>query len=137
MEQDGTVANRHPRMTRERRTVEAMLEIYCAGQHGRRQHAVAGGLCEDCEALREYAMQRLEKCPYQEGKTTCAKCPIHCYRPQMRTRIRTMMRYAGPRMLYRHPLMALQHMVDGFRKEPIRSLEAETDRARGVKRART
>jgi hypothetical protein len=130
------VANKHPRMTRERRTVEAMLEIYCAGQHGRSQHAMVGGLCEDCKALRDYAWQRLQRCPYQEGKTTCAKCPIHCYQPQMRSRIRTVMRYAGPRMLYCHPVMALQHVVDGFRKEPIRSPEAETGRARGARRAR-
>ena len=142
MEGDTIVANDHPRMTRERKTVEAMLDLYCVGHHGRShhgrsQHETVGGLCEDCEALRDYARQRLQKCPYQEGKTTCARCPIHCYRPQMRARIRTVMRYAGPRMLYRHPVMALQHVVDGLRKEPIRSPEAETGRARGAKRART
>jgi hypothetical protein len=123
------MTNNHPRMTRERRTVEAMLAIYCHGQHG-----TTSELCEGCVTLRDYARQRLQNCPYQEGKTTCAKCPIHCYRPEMRERIRIAMRYAGPRMLYCHPLMTLQHIVDGFRKEPIRVREADTSRA---KKART
>jgi hypothetical protein len=32
-------------------------------------------------------------------------------------RIRAVMRYAGPRMLYKHPVMTLQHIVDGWRKK--------------------
>jgi hypothetical protein len=105
----------HPRMNRERRTVEAMIGVYCRGQHGTK-----GELCAECKALRSYARQRLEKCPFQEGKTTCAKCPVHCYKPGMREGIRAVMRYAGPRMLYRHPIMTLQHMIDGLREEPSR-----------------
>lgn len=118
----------HPRMARERRTVEAMLVLYC-----RDHHDTLSGLCAECEALRDYARQRLQKCPFQEGKTTCTKCPIHCYKPEMRAQIRAVMRHAGPRMLYRHPLLALRHMVDGLRQEPSRTLGAEmaqTERAR-------
>ncbi len=37
----------------------------------------------------------------------------------MREQIRAVMRYAGPRMVYRHPMMTLFHFVDGLRKEPI------------------
>jgi hypothetical protein len=28
--------------------------------------------------------------------------------------------YSGPRMTYRHPVMAMQHLLDGRRKEPLR-----------------
>lgn len=101
------------RMTRERRTVKAMIDLYCHGQHGTHK-----GLCPQCSALRDYARQRLQKCPFQQGKTTCAKCPVHCYKPDKRQQIRTVMRYAGPRMLYRHPVLALLHLVDGLRDEP-------------------
>jgi predicted amidophosphoribosyltransferase len=104
----------HPRMRRERNTVEAMIGLYCHGQHG-----TGNGLCPDCASLQEVARQRLEKCPFQEGKTTCARCPVHCYKPDMRARIRAVMRYAGPRMLAHHPIMALQHVADGLRAEPI------------------
>jgi hypothetical protein len=104
----------HSRMERERRTVEAMISIYCHQRHG-----TGNGLCTECKALQEYARQRLQKCPYQEGKTTCAKCPVHCYKPSMRQSIRDVMRVAGPQMLYRHPVLVLRHMVDGLRREPV------------------
>jgi hypothetical protein len=28
------------------------------------------------------------------------------------------MRYAGPRMLWQHPILSLRHRLDGFRKAP-------------------
>lgn len=90
-----------------------MIRIYC-----RRHHGSEGTLCDECDELLAYAHQRLDRCPYQEGKTTCAKCPIHCYRPAMRKQIRTVMRFAGPRMLWLHPLLALLHLADGRRDEP-------------------
>ena len=92
--------------------------------------AATGQLCADCEALRDYARQRLEKCPFQAGKTTCAKCPIHCYQPEQRESIRAVMRYAGPRMLLRHPILTLCHLVDGLRKEPIRQARCNTRHTR-------
>ena len=58
-------------------------------------------------------------CPFGEGKTTCARCPVHCYRKDMREKIRQVMRYSGPRMVYRHPVMAARHLMDGRRKEPL------------------
>lgn len=110
------LTNQHPRMTREARTIEAMIRIYCRGQHGTRE-----GLCPECTTLQEYAGLRLEKCPFQEEKTTCAKCPVHCYRPAMREQIRVVMRYAGPRMLWRHPVLAIMHLlVDSRREAPRR-----------------
>jgi hypothetical protein len=103
------------RMAREARTVEAMVRLYCRGQHGTRN-----GLCSQCAVLRAYALERLGRCPFQEGKTACARCPVHCYRPDMRAQIRAVMRYAGPRMLARHPWLTLYHLLDGRREEPVR-----------------
>jgi len=105
------------RILRERRTVEAMIRLYCHDQHGTAGQA----LCADCQALAAYAGERLAKCPFQENKTVCAKCRVHCYQAQRRERIREVMRYAGPRMLSRHPVMAIQHLWDGLRKEPRRA----------------
>lgn len=119
------------RVSREQRTVEAMIAIYCQGQH-----STPAGLCPDCQELRSYARQRLQRCPFQEGKTTCAKCPVHCYKLEMRERIRAVMRFAGPRMFYRHPIMTLQHMIDGVREEPVRPQQAQsasTSTAKGTK----
>lgn len=112
------LTNSHPRMAREARTLEAMIRIYCRGQHGTR----GDSLCAECTELQDYAGTRLEKCPYQENKTTCAKCPVHCYKADMRERVRRVMRYAGPRMLFRHPILALIHLlVDGKREQPLRT----------------
>lgn len=107
----------HPRIAREDKTIEAMIRMLCRDQH----HA-SEELCPDCRELLAYARERLSRCPYQEGKTTCAKCPIHCYKPAMREKIREVMRYAGPKMIYHHPILALYHLVDGRRKEPITTL---------------
>ena len=109
------------RLVREQKTVEAMIDVYCRGEHDS-----GNGLCQECAALRNYSWQRLEKCPFQEGKTTCARCPVHCYSPEAREQIRTVMRYAGPRMLYHHPIMTLLHMIDGRRAEPHRLPSTET-----------
>ena len=104
----------HPRMNRERKTIEAMVRLYCADKHEN-----GAELCAECAELLDYAQIRLAKCPFQEGKTTCAQCPVHCYRPVQREQVRVVMRYAGPRMLHRHPILTLFHFVDGRRKEPV------------------
>ncbi len=101
------------RIQRESRTVGYMIEMYCRAHHGGR------GLCDECREMLEYARRRLEKCPYGEGKTACNRCPVHCYRKEMREKIRTVMRYAGPRMIYRHPAAAVRHLLDCRRKEPV------------------
>lgn len=104
----------HPRLARERRTILAMQVIYCREQHGRSENT----LCPECQGLYDYAMQRLKHCPYQESKPTCANCPIHCYKPDMRERVRRMMRYSGPRMIFRHPWLAFAHLLDGRKRAP-------------------
>ena len=110
----------HPRMKRERKTVEKMIAIYCRDHHHTKGKPPIKGyeICHVCRELVEYARLRLQNCPFQENKTTCGNCPIHCYKPKMREKIREIMRYAGPRMIKHHPLLAIGHMLDGLRKEP-------------------
>jgi hypothetical protein len=102
-----------PRIAGERRNLQGMIRIFCRGHH-------RGGrsICPECEELRAYAWKRLEKCPYQEAKPTCADCPIHCYQPERRVQVRSVMRYAGPRMIYLHPIMALRHWLHGRSSPP-------------------
>ena len=102
------------RLTREKRTVETMIRLFC-----RDNHETSGELCSVCDELLAYAFERLDWCPYEAGKTTCAKCPTHCFKPAMREEIRKVMRYAGPRMIFRHPILAIFHYIDGLRKKPV------------------
>ncbi len=74
-------------------------------------------LCPDCVALLEYSLARIDACRFGSEKPTCARCSVHCYRPVMREQIRAAMRYSGPRMTYRHPYLAVRHVMDR-RREP-------------------
>lgn len=99
------------RMKREDRTIEAMVALFCRGNHGK-----GSSLCPECSELLEYARTRLDKCPFQERKPACSNCPVHCYKPEMRDRIRLVMKYSGPRMLSRHPVLAFLHLMDARKK---------------------
>ena len=105
---------RFVRRAREQRTVDAMMAMYCAHHHAPRT-----GLCVECAELSEYARRRLERCVFGDAKPTCANCVVHCYTPAMREKMRVMMRWAGPRMLLKHPVLALHHMLDGRRPAPL------------------
>ena len=108
-----TVSFSSKRLNREWKTMEAMIQIHCRDNHGSNE-----ALCAECQGLLDYANLRLERCRFGEGKPTCAKCPVHCYQKTRREQVKTVMRYAGPRMLWAHPLMSLRHWLDGFRKAP-------------------
>ncbi len=99
------------RLAREWKTMQAMIRCHCQGRHG-----TAEGLCVECRGLQDYARQRLERCRFGPEKPTCANCPVHCYQRSRREEIKRVMRYAGPRMLWRHPLLSLRHWLDGFRR---------------------
>ena len=99
-------------LERERLTMSKMVGIYCTDHHNGSEDA----LCEECREFLDYADVRLEKCPYGDDKPTCSNCPIHCYKPARRDQVKRIMRYAGPRMLLRHPWLAITHQLDGLRK---------------------
>ncbi len=95
------------RLARERKTVAVLIGLYC-----RAQHAPPVAPCPGCAELLAYALRRIERCPFGAGKPVCAKCRVHCYEADRRERIRQVMRYAGPRLLLAHPLLALLHLRD-------------------------
>jgi nucleoside-triphosphatase THEP1 len=108
-------------IAREKKTVSAMVGIYCADHH-----RPAGGLCKDCEALLAYSHARLDRCPYGDDKPACKECPVHCYQPAKREAMRAVMRHAGPKMLSRHPWLALTHLW----KERVRGTPPRPGRSR-------
>ena len=103
-----------PRLSRELKTITAMVKIYCRKHHVCRK----GTVCEDCTEFLKYAEQRLTHCPFEEQKPTCGKCSIHCYKKQMQDKAKQIMRFSGPRMLWKHPIMAFFHVLDGRKKAP-------------------
>ena len=97
---------------REKRIVGEMIALYC-----RKKHHTQGGLCPACAQLAAYARQRSDQCPFMETKTFCSNCKVHCYRPQMREKIREVMRFSGPRMLLSHPVMAVSHRIESQKEK--------------------
>lgn len=98
---------------REQYVVSQMVELYCKKQHKSKN----GALCKDCQELKDYAWQRSEKCPFMETKTFCSNCKVHCYKPAMREKIREVMRFSGPRMLFYHPVLAIRHLIESKREK--------------------
>lgn len=90
---------------KEKRVVAQMIRLFCKRQHHQ------ADLCPDCREVLSYAMDRSDHCPFMESKTFCSSCKVHCYRPEMREKIRDIMRFSGPRMLLYHPSLAVSHML--------------------------
>ena len=93
------------RIEEEKAVVEQMIRLYCRKKGGNAE------LCQSCQELLDYAFKRLDRCRYGSEKPTCKKCPIHCYRPDMKERIKEVMRWSGPRMILYHPTAAILHLI--------------------------
>lgn len=103
------------RRAREEKTVSQMIALYCAANHDaacRTHTAVCGeAVCESCAKLDEYAALRTRRCRKMDAKTSCDACENHCYKPEMREKIREVMRFSGPRMITKHPIAAIRHLT--------------------------
>ena len=95
------------RLERERITLVKMIEMFC-----RVNHNMKINLCDECNALQAYALERLLMCPFDENKPVCSNCTVHCYKPEMRQRVKDVMRFSGPRMIFKHPYLAIMHLID-------------------------
>ena len=111
---EGTIQTKRER---EKAIVSEMIALYC-----RKQHGVRSGLCADCAALTTYARERSDRCPFMETKTFCSNCRVHCYKSDMREKIRVVMRFSGPRMIFCHPVAAVRHVLET--KKEKRRLES-------------
>lgn len=92
----------------EKLLVSEMIALYCRKTTIRRKAACARSarpcMITPCSAL--------NAAPFMETKTFCSACKVHCYKPEMREQIRTVMRWSGPRMLFVHPVLAIRHMKE-------------------------
>lgn len=95
------------RIEEEKKVIRQMITIYCNHLHKTSRNS----LCDKCSDILSYAETRLEKCPKGNAKTSCRKCPIHCYSPTKRELMRRIMRYVGPKMIYYHPVAAVKHLI--------------------------
>jgi superfamily II helicase len=97
--------NNGPIVQKEKDTVTEMIRLYCLKKHQQ-------GLCKECQDLQDYALKRLSLCQFGENKTACSNCSVHCYKPEFRQKIKSVMRFSGPRMLVYHPIYAVKHLLN-------------------------
>ncbi len=90
--------------------VEKMIKIYCKKNHHRKM------LCNKCREVLEYAHLKSEKCPFKKTKTFCSNCSVHCYKDDMKNKIREIMRFSGPSMIFYHPVLTIKHLILSKRK---------------------
>lgn len=98
---------------KEKRLIPIMIKKYCQGNHKlprAEQGIKRDGICCECHELTEYALMRLDKCPFKNNKQYCSFCKVHCYKPEMREEIKEVMKYSGKRMLLSHPIYAISHV---------------------------
>ena len=96
----------------EKKVVSEMIALYC-----HKNHHTKDGLCEECAALEQYAHTRSDHCPFMENKTFCSNCKVHCYQKDYREKIRQVMRFSGPRMIFTHPVLAIKHLIETKREK--------------------
>lgn len=94
------------RIENEKAVVAKMIRLYY-----RRKLGLLEPSTEEMELL-SYAERRLTHCKFGEQKPACKRCPIHCYRSDMRAKIREVMRWAGPRMIIYDPVAAIKHLLN-------------------------
>ncbi len=92
---------------KEKAIVSLMIDIYLRSHPSKR---------DDLIKLKTYAFKRIEKCPFAATKTFCSNCHVHCYEAKMRSLIRQVMRYSGPRMIFYHPLIAVSHFISSIKE---------------------
>jgi hypothetical protein len=96
------------RIDREKKTIKLMINIYCRKNHGIKDRH----LCDECQELLEYANKRLTFCKFGENKSTCSRCPIHCYKKDMKEKVKKVMRYSGPRLIIYNPVELIKHALN-------------------------
>ena len=96
------------RIEREKKTINSMINIYCNKKHRHKK----GELCSECSELLEYAHKRLDYCKFGEEKKFCSKCEVHCYKKDMKAKIKEVMKFSGPRLIFHDPLEVIRHVIE-------------------------
>ncbi|MGM0395732.1 MAG: nitrous oxide-stimulated promoter family protein [Bacillota bacterium] len=98
------------KINKEKQIITLMIDLYYKGKSNSLSR-------DECLELKEYCCYKVDNCPFIEEKTFCSACKVHCYDEDHREKIRKVMRYSAPRMLFYHPVMMLRHTVTSIRNK--------------------
>ena len=107
----------------EQATIGSMIGLFCHAKHD----TTTTELCQECQDLLDYARERVAHCLFLTEKPVCAKCPVHCYKAPYKERIREVMRYSGPRLIFKDPIAVMRHLHLTLRhdSEPVARLRSK------------
>lgn len=94
---------------KEKKIVKEMILLYCKKKHKK-------NLCNECNEVLQYAYKRITNCPFTKEKTFCSNCKSPCYNSKMKEKIKTIMKFSVPRMLFYHPILVIKHLFLNFKK---------------------
>ncbi|PLX86427.1 MAG: nitrous oxide-stimulated promoter family protein [Desulfuromonas sp.] len=121
-----TISQHNPPLTgKERKDLKILAlftSVYCRAHHSDRERLPVGdgsdglpeirryAVCPECREFLLYAIERRLRCPLNP-KPLCKHCPVHCYRPGHREKVREIMRYSGKALILRGRLDLLWHYL--------------------------
>lgn len=100
------------RIKKEKKVIKVMIKLYCFKIHGNKND-----LCKECSDLMKYSLRRLDNCMFGENKTSCKKCPVHCYNKTMGNEIKKVMKFSGPRLVFYRPIDFLEYIYKDIFKD--------------------
>lgn len=96
---------------KEIKIISNMIDLYCKKNQKSKEDL------SDYEELKNYAIKKINSCPFMETKTFCSNCNVHCYKPDMQKKICEVMRFSGPRMIFYHPIMTIHHIISSKKRK--------------------
>lgn len=93
------------RKEQEKHLVGKMIDLYALHHRGDKDNSF------DTAVLKAYAFSRVDHCRFGNEKPSCKNCPVHCYNAERKLQIRQVMRWAGPRIFFYHPISTLKHLM--------------------------
>ena len=65
------------------------------------------------------AFSHTDRCPHSFFKTFCHQCPTTCYKLTDLERIEPIMKYAGRKIMIKHPIMGLKFVINLIRSKNL------------------
>lgn len=94
------------KIEKDKKTLYFMIDLYCQKKHKSTVEA-----CDECADIYQYASKKLDLCKFGDDKPNCKKCTIHCYNKATRSRIREIMRFSGPRIIFHRPYQYIRYAL--------------------------
>ncbi len=111
----------------EKELITIMIKLYNKKKLGQKQ------LTKEMQELLDYSYLRIENCPHRKKnfngkKPFCSCCTIQCYKADMKQDMVEVMKFSGPRMIFSHPIVSIEHLQKTLKFKREQKIEVKNDR---------